>query len=111
MLARADGRQRELAVRAALGASRWRLVHHLLAEAAVLALAGGGAGVLIAYWSVRAFVASHPTTIPRIDLIGVDWRVLIFALGGLNVRRRPVRQRPRAARIRRGSARRSPERT
>jgi putative ABC transport system permease protein len=80
MLARADGRQRELAVRAALGASRWRLVHHLLAEAAVLALVGGGAGVLIAYWSVRAFVASHPTTIPRIDLIGVDSRVLIFAL-------------------------------
>jgi putative ABC transport system permease protein len=80
MLARADARQRELAVREALGAGRWRLVQHLLAEAVVLALVGGGAGVLLAYWSVRAFVASHPTTIPRIDLIGVDWRVLVFAL-------------------------------
>ena len=80
MLARADARQRELAVREALGASRWRLAQHMLAEAILLALVGGGAGVLLAYWSVRAFVASHPTTIPRIDLIGVDWRVLIFAL-------------------------------
>jgi putative ABC transport system permease protein len=80
MLARADGRQRELAVRAALGASRWRLVRHLLSEAVVLALVGGGAGVLLAYWSVRVFVASHPTTIPRIDLVSVDWRVLVFAL-------------------------------
>jgi len=81
MLARADTRQRELAVREALGASRWRLLQHLVAEALVLAFAGGGAGVLLAYWSVRLFIASHPTTIPRIDLIGVDWRVLVFALG------------------------------
>jgi predicted permease len=80
MLARADSRQRELAVRAALGASRWRLVQHLLTEAVVLAVGGGAAGVLIAYWSVRTFVATRPTTIPRIDLIGVDWRVLLFAL-------------------------------
>jgi putative ABC transport system permease protein len=80
MLARADARQRELAIRAALGASRRRLVQALLVEACVLSGLGGLLGVCLAYWAVAAFVGSHPTTIPRVDLIRVDARVLLFAL-------------------------------
>ena len=81
MLARTDVRRRELAVRAALGASRGRLVRHLLTEAATLAAAGGALGALLAFWLVRVFVAARPATVPRVDLIGVDWRVLLFAAG------------------------------
>jgi putative ABC transport system permease protein len=80
MLARADGRHRELAIRAALGASRWRLVRQLLVESVVMAIAGGALGVLFARWAVQAFVASRPSTVPRLDQIAVDGRVLLFAL-------------------------------
>jgi ABC-type antimicrobial peptide transport system permease subunit len=79
LLARSERRQRELAVRRALGADRWRIVQQLLTESMVLALVGGALGLLLAYWVVRFFVASQPTTIPRIDLVGVDLRVLMFA--------------------------------
>jgi putative ABC transport system permease protein len=78
-LARTERRQREVAVRAALGADRRRIVQQLLAESLVLSLAGGGLGVLLATWMVRAFVASGPVIVPRIDLIGVDGRVVAFA--------------------------------
>ncbi len=80
MLAKADGRQRELAIREALGATRWRLFQQLLTESVVMALGGGLLGVLVAWCGVKAIVASGPSTVPRIDLVGVDVRVLTFAL-------------------------------
>ncbi len=81
MLARAEGRHREFAVRAALGAARTRLVRQVLVEASLLAVAGGIAGVALAHAIVQAFIAMRPTTIPRIDLLAVDWRVSLFAIG------------------------------
>jgi len=78
MLARAEGRQREIAIRSALGAGRGRVVRQLLTESILLAAAGGLLGALLAHWGVQAFVASQPTSVPRIDLIAVDVRVLTF---------------------------------
>jgi putative ABC transport system permease protein len=78
MLSKAEARQREIAVRAALGAGRRRIVQQLLTESLMLSSAGGLLGALLASWAVKAFVASQPTTVPRIDLIAVDGRVLAF---------------------------------
>jgi putative ABC transport system permease protein len=80
MLARAEARQRELALRAALGAGRARLARQLFLESLVLAAVGGLAGVGLAWAAVRGFVALRPSTVPRIDLLGVDWRVAAFAV-------------------------------
>ena len=79
LLARADSRQREVAIREALGASRWRIAQQMLTESVLMALGGGTLGALLAWWGVKAFVASRPTTVPRVDLIAVDLRVLTFA--------------------------------
>ena len=79
MLARAERRQREIAVRAALGAERRRIVQQLLTESLMLAAIGGTLGVVLAAWLVKLFVASRPVTIPRIDLVAVDGRVIAFA--------------------------------
>jgi putative ABC transport system permease protein len=81
MLARAEGRHREFAVRAALGAARSRLVRQVLVEAMLVSAAGGVVGVALAHTIVQAFIAMRPTTIPRIDLLAVDWRVALFAVG------------------------------
>ena len=80
LLARATGRQRELAVRAALGASRHRLIRQMLAESLLLAAAGGVAGFALAWGGVRFLTANLGDQIafPRIDAIGVDARVLAF---------------------------------
>src|SRR5437016_313896 len=78
MLAGSDRRQREIAIRAALGADRYRIVQQLLTESILMALIGGGFGALLAMWTVKALVASRPTSIPRVDLIAVDLRVLAF---------------------------------
>ncbi|HTD60174.1 MAG TPA: ABC transporter permease [Gemmatimonadaceae bacterium] len=78
-LVRATSREREIAVRAALGAGRLRIARVLLAESGLLAIAGGVLGIALAFAGVRAFVAA-PATIPRLDEIGVDWRALVVAL-------------------------------
>jgi len=76
MLARASSRERELAIRAALGASRWRLVRQALVESVILALAGGAAGALLASWGVHLLVRAAPPEVPRIADIRLDFTVL-----------------------------------
>ena len=81
MLARTESRHREMALRTALGAARARLVRQVLVEAAMIAIAGGALGLALAVGIVKAFIAMRPTTVPRIDLLAVDWRVAVFAAG------------------------------
>ncbi len=78
-LARARGRQKEIAVRAALGASPRRIVRQLLAESLMLGIASGALGVLIAYWGVSGIVGYGPARVPRLDQSSVDPRTLEFA--------------------------------
>jgi putative ABC transport system permease protein len=79
LLARASGRAREMAVRRALGAERWRIVRQLLTESVLLAACGGAAGMLIAEWGVSALKAIAPAGTPRIEEVTIDPRVLFFA--------------------------------
>ncbi len=79
-LAQASARGDELAIRVALGASRWRLLRQFLAEALILCGAGGVLGVIAAYFGVRALLAIAPTDIPRLDEVSVNLFVLAFAL-------------------------------
>jgi putative ABC transport system permease protein len=81
LLARAVSRERELAMRVALGAGRGRLARQCLTESAVLGLAGGLLGVLLAAISIRPFVAFWPGALPRAEEIHLDWRVIVFAIG------------------------------
>jgi predicted permease len=80
LLARSTGRAREFAIRAALGASRQRVLRQLLTESVVLALAGGAFGLLLAAWGTRAALGVLPTALPRAEEIGLDPRVLLFTL-------------------------------
>jgi putative ABC transport system permease protein len=80
LLARGAARQRETAVRAALGAPRLRLIRLFLAESTVLSLLGGAFGVLLAVWGVRFLIAASPTQLPRASEIGIDGTVILFAL-------------------------------
>src|SRR5262249_32680523 len=79
ILARAEGRQRELALKCALGAAQWRLIGQLLVEGLVLAGVSGAIGLVIGVVGVRVLVAVDPTLVPRSDTIGVDLSVLGFA--------------------------------
>ena len=79
MLARATARERELAVRTALGATRWQLARGLLVESLVLAAIGTTFGVVLAWWGVKVLKASMPDSVPRLTSIGIDLRVLIAA--------------------------------
>jgi predicted permease len=81
LLARAVSRERELAMRVALGAGRGRLARQCLTESAILSLGGGGLGVVLAFVSVRPFVAFWPGSLPRAEQVDLDWRVLVFAVG------------------------------
>ena len=78
MLARAASRERELTVRAALGAPRWRLVRQALAESVMLGLAGGAAGVLLATWGVDLLISAAPADVPRLGDIRLSLPVLGF---------------------------------
>ena len=79
-LVRAEGRQQELAMRAALGASRSRITRALLAESVVLALAGGVVGVVLAWLSIGRLRSMAPVELPRVDEIGIDLTVLAFTV-------------------------------
>jgi putative ABC transport system permease protein len=82
LIARATSRQKEIAVRLALGAARWRIVSQLLVESLLLALTGGAVGLLLAVWMDRALIAFLPTgDRPLTISTAPDWRVLAFSLG------------------------------
>ena len=81
LLARSTVREREVAIRAAIGATRGRLVRQFLTESALLAMVGSLAGVVLAFVGVRLLVSATPVPIPRLDEVGLDARVLVFALG------------------------------
>ena len=76
LLARSTVRRREIAVRAALGAGRWRLVRQLLVESVMLAFAAASLGMLLAWWGVEVLRASMPDGVPRVANIAIDFRVL-----------------------------------
>jgi putative ABC transport system permease protein len=80
LLARAASRQKEIAVRIALGATRLRLVGQLLVESVLLAMVGGAAGLLVGWWGVESLRGLLPVDFPRAQGIGVDLRVLAFTL-------------------------------
>lgn len=81
MLAKAAAREREIAIRAAMGASRWQLIRQLLSESLLLALIGGGLGLLLAYWMVDLLKSISPDGTPRMDEVAIDGRALLFSLG------------------------------
>ncbi len=85
MLARASGRQKEIALRAALGASRWRIMRQLLTESLIVALIGGAVGVLIGFWGIDALRASNPGDAARFapgwHQLGINVPVLLFTIG------------------------------
>jgi len=80
LLARNSARQRELAVRAALGSGRGGLIRQLLAETLLLSLVGGAAGFACAEIGLRALTRMHPENLPQLGSVGIDWRVLTFTL-------------------------------
>ena len=80
LLARAASRQKEIAIRTALGAGRLRVLRLLLTESLILSLAGGGLGLLIAVWGAEALMAVAPENIPRLNEVGFDARVFGFTL-------------------------------
>jgi len=84
LLARATGRRREIAIRAAIGAGRGRIIRQLLTESVMLSLAGGVLGLLLGFAGIRALMSVNTAGLPRVGLngsmIGVDWRVLSFTV-------------------------------
>jgi len=120
MLGRAAYRSQEIAVRVAIGANRRRIVQQLLTESLVIGLLGGALGVLIAFQGVRLFLALEPGDLPRAAEVGVDLRVLLFALAtsvltgvlfglspAMDASRRQAGEALREGRARGGSGRRS----
>ena len=81
LLARASARRKEIALRAGLGASRWRIARQLLTESVLLSLIGGVIGVLVAWWGTKALVALSPPALIELQRVRVNWLVLGFTLG------------------------------
>jgi len=81
MLARTSDRQKEIAVRTALGATRNRLLGQFLTESLLLASLGAAAGVMLAFWGTKALVALSPAYIPRVETVGIDHQVVVFLFG------------------------------
>ena len=80
LLGDAHARRGELAIRHALGASRWRLVRQLIRESGILAIGGGAVGIVAAWWLTPVLVSIAPAGLPRLDTVGLNARVLAFAL-------------------------------
>ena len=80
LLARATARQKEIAVRTALGASRWRIIRQLLTESILLSTAGGAIGLLLSLWLTKLLIAVSPPNTPRFEEIHPDARVFLFTL-------------------------------
>ncbi|HET9360629.1 MAG TPA: ABC transporter permease, partial [Vicinamibacterales bacterium] len=81
LLARATTRRREIAIRAAIGGGRWRIVRQLLTESIVLSVVGGTAGIGLAYVGIRSLVSFGPPNVPRLQDAGLQPEVLVFAAG------------------------------
>jgi len=81
LLARATAREREIAVRSAVGAGRLRIVRQLLTESLLLATIGGAAGILLAQWAIDALRALGQEQLPRLQAVNIDGRILLFTLG------------------------------
>ncbi|HEY4054845.1 MAG TPA: ADOP family duplicated permease, partial [Terriglobales bacterium] len=80
LLARASGRQQEMAVRLALGATRGRMIRQMLTESILLSIIGGAAGIAAAYGALSFILRVVPPNIPRLSEVRIDWKVLAFAL-------------------------------
>jgi len=81
LLARAASRHKEIAIRSALGAGRWRVIRQLLTESILLAIVGGAIGLALANWGIKALLALNQDNIPRANEIGMDPTVLLFTTG------------------------------
>jgi putative ABC transport system permease protein len=81
LLARAVYRQKEIAVRTALGASRWRVVKQLLTESLLLSVVSGAVGFALSVWLIKLLIAISPQNSPRFDEIAINWQVFVFAFG------------------------------
>jgi putative ABC transport system permease protein len=80
LLVRASARERELAVRSALGSSPWRLIRQLLAESLLLSGLGAAVGLILAQFGIQALLAIAPNNLPRVDQVDIDFRVLAFTI-------------------------------